>query len=241
LVPALGGKENRVKAYVVEVPCPDEPRQLPVEGPLVKVHCDQAAARSECEQLNSEESGPRYEVTEVEVAPDAVQSYAAARAAVEAAECRTAEATFAAFLAGCRALFEAHPDLQSFGWRQYTSWSRCGMFADDHVDCDAPDINGVEGQLVDGWFWWDSESGHWTGQGEPSPQAKLQRAVAVFLLTFHEDDLMDLFEVDAFITVRRDGSIETEDYDDGSLERSALCDDVDEDEEDDDEDSDDEE
>src|SRR5438105_2799471 len=75
---------------------------------------------------------------------EAVEPYKSARAQVEAAEERALEAARVAFAVGYRALFEAHPDLQSFGWKQYVSFSDCGEFSIDIVYRDVPDINGID-------------------------------------------------------------------------------------------------
>jgi hypothetical protein len=227
-----------MKAYVIDLVNPEEAHQPALVGPLARVLYDRAEAQAECERVNGEQSRAFYAVTEVEVDPDAVQSYVAARAAVEAAEDRASEVAHAAFLAGCHALFEAHADLHSFGWRQYTLWSRCASFTSEEVDCDEPDVNGVEGHLVDGRPCGVGEDGELVRKGEASPQAKLQHEVAAFLGTFHEDDLLDLFGVDALVTVHRDGRVEAEEYYDDSVDNCG-CDDLygdDEDEDSDDED-----
>jgi hypothetical protein len=235
-----------LKTYIVNVPNPDHTCHPHFGGHVVKMFSAQEEAHAECKRLNVEErremKNARYQVTEVEAHPDAVQSYAAARAEVEAAENRAFEASLAAFSAGSRALFEANPKLVSFAWRQYRSTSCTGAFSSENVDCYTPDINGVGGWDVDGRSGWHWKTGEWTGDGEPSEMAKSQRAVALFLESFHEDHLMDLFGIDALVTVHRDGRVETEEYCDDSYDCAGLYygggyqDDEDEDEEDDGED-----
>src|SRR5262245_7877123 len=114
----MNQEEDCVKAYFVNVPDPDHTCQPNCIGHRIKMFSEQDAADAECERLNVKEGrkgkGIRYQVTEVEAQPGAVQSYAAARAEVEAAEKKAFEASMAAFLAGSRALFEANPKLDSF-------------------------------------------------------------------------------------------------------------------------------
>jgi len=153
-------------------------------------------------------------VRELEVASDAVAAYTSACA--EAAGQRAFQASQAAFLAGVRTLFETHKELDSFGWRQYTSYCSCGSVFSDGVDCSAPDINGIEGHHVEGWDGWDDESGKWTLDNEPSPAVKLQHAVAGFLNTLRDDDLLDLLGFNTRVTIHRDGRVETEYCDDES-------------------------
>ena len=224
-----------MKTYIVNVPNPDHTCHPHFGGHRVKMLSEQDAAQAGCKRLNvkedREEAKARYQVTEVEAPSGAVQSYAAARAEAEAAEDRAFEASLAAFSAGSCALFEANPNLVSFGWRQFTSTSCTGNLSRDAVDCATPDINGVYGWTVDGWSGWDLETGEWTRDTAPSEMAKMQHAVALFLESFHEDHLMDLFGIDAFVTVHRDGRVETEEYYDDSYDCAGCYFDQDEDDE----------
>src|SRR5262249_34256044 len=141
-------------------------------------------AQQECEKHYVEEESQRRTVAQARHEEGAawagvIESYTSARAQVVAAEDRALETARKVFPAGCRALFEAHLELQSFGWKQFTKDSDCGEFSSDYVDCDVPDINGTEGYSVDGRYGWGFESGNWRGKGEPSLEAKLQRAVCV--------------------------------------------------------------
>jgi hypothetical protein len=185
-----------MKVYVIQEPGESLVRVLPRRD----------CAQAECDSLNAE-GDSRYEVSEVEV-----ESYASALVRAEAAIAKVAEATLAAFLAGCRELFEAHPGLQSFGWQQYTDYNFEEGLSSFHVVSYWPDINGIDGLEVHlGWVS-DPQSGKWDGSREPSSEGKLQDPVKKFLDSFHEDDMEAMFGDYVRVTVHRDGTIDTEHY-----------------------------
>jgi hypothetical protein len=147
---------------------------------------------------------------------EAVEPYKEARARLE-------EVTRVAFHAVCRALFDAHPGLQSFAWQQHTHESPSGVLSEEHVCKDDPDINGTPGHDVAGGHNWDDDTGEWLGEGEPSPEARLQRAVAEMLKAFDDEDLLKLFHVNVTVTVRRDGTtVETGECESETV-NSCLC------------------
>jgi hypothetical protein len=166
-------------------------------------------AQAECDRLNSETSDEwdgHYEVAEVEV-----ESYVAAREQAKVAKERALEATRAAFVAGCHELFETYPDLQSFGWKQYVRYFSKEGISDFSVHSDEPAINGIGGYEVDDGLSYDAVTGKTVQVREPSVESELQDSVAAFLKTFHDDDMHALFGEDVIVTVRREGTIETED------------------------------
>jgi hypothetical protein len=152
-------------------------------------------AQEECDRLNAEGES-RYRVAEVQVAEEEVESYDALRARAAAAKRRAHELTHEAFLAGCRALFEAHDGLESFAWEQYTPYYCDGEPCEFSVWDDCPVINGLEEDEVD----------------DLDPEAQFQRAAKEFLQTFTDDDLLALFGDHASVTVLRDGAIEVEEW-----------------------------
>jgi hypothetical protein len=195
-------KEGNMKVYIIQEDGERVVKALPKRG----------SAQAECGRLNAQppphEPQGRYEVTEVEVEP-----YASARDQFLAAKARAREATRAVFLAGCHDLFDAHPKLRSFGWKQYTPFYKItgmgwnpGKLSASRGD---PDINGLQGS----WCPWDDDLDDWEEEGAPSLGAQLGRQVARFLNTFSEDDLLVLFGDCVWITVHRSGRVETEPYD----------------------------
>jgi hypothetical protein len=193
-----------MKAFVVNLLSQNTSVQPEAHTPSVKVFHNQATAQAECGRLNREESGMRYQVSEVEFVLSGFLSYAASCAEAEAADNRAFEASIAAFLTGAQILFEAHPDLDSFGWKQYTPWSVCDTCSNNLVICDAPDINEIDGfEIVV------------RSDDEPSWEAEVQHEVAVFLKHFREDHLLRCFGLNRSITCYRDGTFETEELDEG--------------------------
>ncbi len=173
-------------------------RSFQCYGPtVVKATPNRDEAQAECDRLNEAEGGG-YTVDEVEVP---AESFPRCRARYRASKGKMLRVARAAFFASCRDLFDAHPGLQSFGWRQYHQTSFCAnplchsgstFFVDGHD----PDINGFDGR---------------TRASERSPEAELQRPVSQLLEAF-EDELANLFGDDVAVTVLRDGTVEVEDY-----------------------------
>ena len=67
---------------------------------------------------------------------------------------RVAEAVRAAFLAGCRELFEVYSGLESFGWQQHLHELPDGEL-DYDIHREDPEINGLDGCDKDGG--WSTE------------------------------------------------------------------------------------
>jgi hypothetical protein len=147
---------------------------------------------------------------------EVVGPYESAVAEIRAGYARAAAEFRTAFLAGCRALFEVHPDLRSFSWT-HSRYDECGENCCSHVLCGERAINGTKLDLNDGWYTWDGE---WQGNAEPSPEAKLQRAVSLFLRVFCAEDVIEAFGTGVRITIRRDGTVKVREcyYDDESFE-----------------------
>jgi hypothetical protein len=138
----------------------------------------------------------------------AVTPYITARTEVQSAVDWARKVARAVFTRACQALFEAHPNLQSFAWRQFLEFSCDPDYSHAFIGRYHPDINGTNGCDIAGKRNWDEQ----TGMGEPTPEAVLQHAVAGLLNIFVEDDLISLFGLDVWVTVHRDGNIQTEEY-----------------------------
>lgn len=103
------------------------------------------------------------------------------------------KATRKAILAKCKALFDNNPTLESFGWWQGTS-------PDNHfiVVCKAPDVNGLDGHVIE-------------KSAECSSELKqLQRRISKFLQLFAHAAMTTAFGNDAAIVVCRDGTVHRE-------------------------------
>jgi hypothetical protein len=122
----------------------------------------------------------------------AIKAYARARDRLRKAADNVRKAAMPAFLEGCQRLFEANAWLKSFAWRQFTYWSE-DLGEQYFVDCDAPDVNGKDGYGI-------------------SDDDKVQGEVASFLSEFSLGYLLDTFGIDVCVTVRRNGTISTKDY-----------------------------
>ena len=182
---------------------------------VLKVFRDPRAAKEEHERLNAESKQHggdiHYKVRMVEVEPvsSVLNEFFHAKATAN-------EAFRIAFAAGCAALFDAHPELQSFGWWQYTAViedsqgvEHSGRFI---VDYDVPDVNGIQGPEV----------GDDDNEGELSMEATLQCEVSEFLSIFADDasDMRAHFGDDVHVTVYRNQFIQTDSY---PRDQSDIC------------------
>ncbi len=111
------------------------------------------------------------------------------REEVKAARGRAREHATTPFLAACRELFNIYPELESFGWRQFTAFFGGDSPCRFRVLCDEPDINGPDIQ-----------------------EAKLQGLVAEFLSGF-SDEMEGMFGDHVRVTMYREGTFETEQCD----------------------------
>src|SRR5262245_32800222 len=146
-------------------------------------------ARADCGRLNAVQC--RYEIAEVAVADDvSLDAHPGARA--EAAWARVRHNAIEVFLGWCRVVFDSHPDLHSFGWRQCFQYCPHGV-GTFVVTTDVPDINGLDGLELG---------------GESTAEGKLQHQVAEVLKVFGELEMQWMFGEDVYITVRREGIIE---------------------------------
>lgn len=105
-------------------------------------------------------------------------------------------------------IFEAHPDIESFSWTQYTPYFNDG----DSCTFSAGDIDQVNGyeEYSDEW---DAEVSK--GYGKDEVKGKLYsgyRAAQTLLASFPDDALEALFGDHVRVTVTR-SSVEIEEYD----------------------------
>lgn len=102
------------------------------------------------------------------------------------------------FQEGAKQLFDKFPELESFGWRQYTPYFNDGDVCTFSAGTDEPDINDVMGYDIYG--------------EEYKHLVPLQDEVSKFLNVFENEDLEAMFGDHAEITVTRD-DIEVNRYD----------------------------
>ena len=120
----------------------------------------------------------------------------------------------------CTKLFEKHPKLESFGWRQYTPYFNDGEECTFSAHTDEPDINGVDG--YDSNF----ESKTITDYNNKSTDGKYpqienpdynpdlaaaQKTVVAFLNEVEDSVLRDLFGDHVRVTVTPTGT-EVDEY-----------------------------
>ena len=120
------------------------------------------------------------------------------------------------FMEGAKQLFDENPDLQSFGWKQYTPWFNDGDTCEFGVHIDEPDINEKSGYKLDTGEDYipgpNGSYGKYVKNREPSIEYKLQPKVREFLSEFDEDDFKFMFDDHVKVQVNRDGSIEVNEY-----------------------------
>lgn len=122
----------------------------------------------------------------------------------------------------CTKLFEKHPKLESFGWRQYTPYFNDGEECTFSAHVDEPDINGIDGYRANFQLEFVTDYG---GKQDPatkqypkklnenySPEvAAAQKDVVEFLQNIDESVLRDLFDDHVRVTVTRAGT-DVEEY-----------------------------
>lgn len=114
----------------------------------------------------------------------------------------------------CTKLFEKHPKLESFGWRQYTPYFNDGEECTFSAHVDEPDINGMDGYDADfsREFVTDYEKGaEKRNENYDIEVAAAQKDVIEFLQNIDESVLRDLFDDHVRVTVTREGT-DVEEY-----------------------------
>lgn len=120
-----------------------------------------------------------------------------------------------AFKESAADLFTAHPRLESFGWNQYTPYFNDGDECVFGAHIDYPKINGEDEDDSD-----TLRKERWVGGEKPwvpneNYDAELGAAldgVKEFLRAFDDEDFKSLFGDHLEITVSRDGTISTDQY-----------------------------
>jgi hypothetical protein len=102
------------------------------------------------------------------------------------------------FKEGCKLLFEAHPELESFSWQQYTDYFNDGDTCRFHVHCYSESIS-LNGQYYEDWVQSQKEA----GKTEDEAWALLG-AVSDFLSEFEDETMKAIFGDHVEITVSRD-------------------------------------
>lgn len=118
-------------------------------------------------------------------------------------------------------IFDAHPKLESFGWRQYTPYFNDGDECVFSAHTDEPDINGINGydcnfehELITN-YGAEKVNGQYPKMTNKlyNPELhKAQQDVMTFLYEVEDNVLRQMFGDHKHITVSRDGT-EVEDYD----------------------------
>lgn len=133
--------------------------------------------------------------------PDAVEKYEAASRAAEAAKRESRALLRDALAAKAASLFEKHPKVEGFSWRQYTPYFNDGDPCRFGVHADYPDINGLT----------YDEYGY--GKNADADLKAAAKDIAALVRSFDVDDLEAAFGDPSTVFVYRDGRVETEDYD----------------------------
>lgn len=141
-----------------------------------------------------------------------MKEYKDAKENLEKEASKVREAAKAAFKAGAMELFEQHPDLKSFGWKQATPYFNDGDECVFSAYTDAPDINGENGEDLDDGKEYDPKTGKYEQVREPTVAYKLRDPVSDFLSQFDNDTMKGMFGDHASVTVFRKGEIEIEEY-----------------------------
>lgn len=108
-----------------------------------------------------------------------------------------------AFQEASAALFDAHPEIQSFGWTQYTPYFNDGDPCEFSANIEDPIINGTneygDGEDEDE----EDEDGEGAESKPPSISKDLFGVVSAMLNQFDESDLEAMFGDHVRVTMRR--------------------------------------
>lgn len=201
---------------------PESGGGTPTVAYKVKAHADEACKTKNAERLakgyemrdgDDDVITEFYKVVTLEVADEDVQSYASAQERIKAAREEAQRLARQAFTDESAKLFAAHPDLQSFAWRQYTPYFNDGDECRFGVRCDEPDVNGQSGGELDSGVEYGRAPTYTRKQVRPpSAEYLLQEPVAKFLNVFADEDMKAMFGDHVKVTVYRGGKVEVDDY-----------------------------
>lgn len=117
------------------------------------------------------------------------------------------------------ALFEKHPRLEAFAWHQYTPYFNDGDECVFRVSTDYPKIKLTDPTEEEKEAWesgevWVYSARRALSEGkEISELDRISIDVVDFLEGFEESLMKDMFEDHVEVTVKRDGTVETDSYD----------------------------
>ena len=122
------------------------------------------------------------------------------------------------FAEEAKKLFEVHPKLQSFSWTQYTPYFNDGESCEFRAYTDyinVVDVDGNEEREVSASSvrYYSEKGTDW--QGNPYTPSELELAgvaACEFLADFEDEDFLMMFGDHTRVTVSRDGSVETDEY-----------------------------
>jgi len=114
------------------------------------------------------------------------------------------------FTEATKELFDANPTLKSFGWEQFTIYFNDGDACNFAVYGDYPNINGVEGYVIEDYNY---ESNKELITPERQEVMDLFPIVKNFVWAIEQDFMEDMFGDHKRIKITRD-KVEVEDYSD---------------------------
>lgn len=123
------------------------------------------------------------------------------------------------FAAAATTVFENNPNLQSFGWRQYTPYFNDGDTCTFNVYNDELTVNGEEDlgmwdheQWSDPEYKWKPDYAEYGFESIEEIQ-KVAKDLHELMSSFEEEDYELMFGDHCTVTVNRDGSVDIEEYD----------------------------
>lgn len=148
------------------------------------------------------------------------EKYQAAVEKIELARAEAASVAKEAFSEMCAEVFEQHPSLDAFRWKQYTPYFndgdpctfRCCIDASDIDVCAVGSDEFEEGYEVSSKTDYDEKARKSFPKKELHPLYNAQEAASELLGKINEEQLKELFGDHAEITAYRDGDVEVEEY-----------------------------
>lgn len=112
--------------------------------------------------------------------------------------------------------FFKYPNVESFGWRQYTPYFNDGDTCtfSVHADADYVEVNGVAGYDVEipGGLTYQYQGNNDLYYTERKKALNVHNEVSDLLNVFEDEDMLAFFGDHTKVTVHRDGSVDTDDF-----------------------------
>lgn len=147
--------------------------------------------------------------------PATTEKFQAAKERMRMAKAEAQQIAQEAFKETAQEVFAAHPKLESFAWNQYTPYFNDGDACVFGVNIDYPKINGEDEDENDALTkekWVGGADRYAPNENYDPALGTALVAVKELLKGFDADDLKELFGDHMTVTISRDGTVSTDEY-----------------------------